>query len=201
MEPSDWAIKCFGAHAGRLTCAVPYRLRNAHVRALAGHAASRLKRNAKYGQILAEAVLEELAEEAESLGGEVRLLGGRPYAIIADHALFPYRYASRKVPLQKARFRSGVSERRKRLYNAHGPEGWGADTLFDVEGEQLETEAYLRLHEAFEELGSQTRLLSVFFTSDTQDGIHQIHWGEARLEIDRTFQWEHREELPPAAEA
>ncbi|MEV5848862.1 hypothetical protein AB0M32_43545 [Streptomyces sp. NPDC051985] len=34
--------------------------------------------------------------------------------------------------------------------------------------------------------------------ADVADGIHVVHWGEARLEPDRTFTWLYSEQLPDA---
>ncbi|WP_327239582.1 hypothetical protein OG243_12120 [Streptomyces sp. NBC_01318] len=52
-----------------------------------------LKKRGPYGHVLAEAVREELADEALALGGTVRELRGYVYAVINGHALFPFRYA------------------------------------------------------------------------------------------------------------
>ncbi|WP_427165791.1 hypothetical protein ACQF4J_14825 [Streptomyces sp. C1-1] len=38
----------------------------------------------------------------------------------------------------------------------------------------------------------------MFFTADAENGIHAIHWGDARLEPDRTFTWPYREQLQVA---
>lgn len=190
--PSRWARQCFGKNAARLTDAVPERLTRAHLRARAGFKAAGLGRpGAAYGHTLADAVREELAEEARELGGLVRTLRGRNYAVINDHVLFPFKYDSRPVPVDRARMKE-PSDVRRRLYGAHGP--GEQDTIFPVDG--YATEEYDRLHEAFEELGRTAKLVSVLFTCDPEYGVHAIHWGEARLEIDGTFAWTYREELP-----
>ncbi|MGW9493899.1 hypothetical protein ACWG5P_05790 [Streptomyces prasinus] len=90
---------------------------------------------------------------------------------------------------------ANVSPTRHRLFQAHGPQP--PDALFEVDG-GLAPEEYLGLHEAFEELGAFTRLVCVFFTADAENGIHIIHWGEVRLEPDRTFTCPYKEELPVA---
>ncbi|WP_307127245.1 hypothetical protein [Streptomyces sp. B1I3] len=144
---------------------------------------------------MAEAVRENLADAARELGESVRDVRGYEYAVINDHALFPYRYADQPRPLDRARLASNTSPTRRRLFRAHGPEP--ADALFELD-DDLTTEDYLELHEAFEELGASTKLVCVFFTADPENGIHAIHWGDARLEPDRTFTWPNKEQLPVA---
>ncbi|MER5636078.1 hypothetical protein ABT095_03900 [Kitasatospora sp. NPDC002227] len=192
--PSDWARRTFGEHARALVRTVPDRLAHAHERARASHLVARLDNHSPYGLTLAQAVLEEFAEAVTGLGGSVRVLGGRPYSILQGRALFPFRYANKPTPLGKARLRADVSQRKRRMLTAHSPE---PDTLFPVE-ELTTTKEYKELHEAFEELGQQTTLVSVFYTSDVTHGVHAIHWGEAHLEPDRTFSWLHSESLPTA---
>ncbi|MER6843163.1 hypothetical protein [Streptomyces platensis] len=195
VEPSAWAIERFGQHAGALAAAVPVQLAKAHTKAHAAHLAAGLKKRSPYGVTLVGVVRENLAETARELGESVRDVRGYEYAVVNDHALFPFRYADRPRPLDRARLPSNASPTRRRLFRAHGPQS--PDGLFDVDG-GLATEEYLGLHEAFEELGASTRLVCVFFTADAENGIHVIHWGEAHLEPDRTFTWPYREQLPVA---
>ncbi|MET9971635.1 hypothetical protein ABZZ80_38490 [Streptomyces sp. NPDC006356] len=191
-HPSEWARQRFGKDAARLTVAVPERLTRAHLRAQAGYKASGLTRpGAAYGHTLAETVREELALEAEELGGDVRLLRGRSYAVINEQVLFPYKYGSHPTPVEDATMKE-PSLVRRRLFAAYGPEE--PEGLFPVD--EYSTEEYEHLHEAFEELGRVQNLVSVFFTCDPENGVHAIHWGEARLEPDGTFSWAYREELP-----
>ncbi|MFF4791467.1 hypothetical protein ACFY2M_17235 [Streptomyces sp. NPDC001276] len=193
--PSAWAIDRFGQQAGRLAAAVPVQLAKAHAKAHAAHLAAGLKKRSPYGVTLAGVVRENLAETARELGESVRDVRGYEYAVINDHALFPFRYADKPRPLDRARLPSNASPTRRRLFRAHGPQS--PDGLFEVDN-GLATEEYLGLHEAFEELGASTRLVCVFFTADAENGIHVIHWGEAHLEPDRTFTWPYREQLPVA---
>ncbi|MFF0464287.1 hypothetical protein [Streptomyces mexicanus] len=195
VGPSAWAVERFRQHAGTLAAAVPVQLAKAHARANAAHLAAGLKKRSPYGVAIAGVVRENLAETARELGESVRDVRGYEYAVINDHALFPFRYADRPRPLDRARLSSNASPTRRRLFRAHGPQS--PDGLFEVDS-GLVTEEYLGLHEAFEELGASTRLVSVFFTADAENGIHVIHWGEARLEPDRTFTWPYREQLPVA---
>ncbi|SDC07567.1 hypothetical protein [Streptomyces prasinopilosus] len=195
VEPSGWAVERFGRHAAAVAAAVPVQLAAAHAKAHAAHLAAGLKKRSPYGVTLAGAVRENLAETARELGESVRDVRGYEYAVINDHALFPFRYADKPKPLDRARLPANVSPTRRRLFQAHGPQP--PDTLFEVDG-GLATEEYLGLREAFEELGASTRLVCVFFTADAENGIHVIHWGEAHLEPDRTFTWPHRERLPLA---
>ncbi|MGI5471881.1 hypothetical protein [Streptomyces sp. CA-132043] len=189
--PSSWARRCFGEAAAPLAAAVPERLLRAHERALAAHLGAGLKRRGPYGRTLLEAAREELAEGAQALGGDARELHGYTYAVLNDHVLFPYKYADRPLPLGRARM-PHASVTRQRLYHAHGPEG--QEGLFPLD-EELTSEDYEQLHEAFEELGRTARLVSVFFTADPEGGIHAVHWGSARLEPDHTFAWDHSEQL------
>lgn len=191
--PSDWVEKRFGHHAGRLVKAIPVQMARAHARAHAVHRTAGLKKRSPYGVTLAEAVREHLADMARELDEAVRDVRGYEYAVINDHALFPFRYADRPRPLDRARLPANASPTRHRLFRAHGPQP--PDGLFDVD-EDLATEEYLGLHEVFEELGASTRLVCVFFTADAENGIHAIHWGDAHLESDRTFTWPYREQLP-----
>ncbi|MGW6565075.1 hypothetical protein [Streptomyces sp. NPDC054975] len=193
--PSAWAVERFGRGAGKLAVALPVQLARAHARAHAVHLTAGLKKRSPYGSTLAEAVRENLADTARELGESVRDVRGYEYAVINDHALFPFRYADRPRPLDRARLASNTSPTRRRLFRAHGPEP--QDALFDLD-DDLTTEDYLELHETFEELGASTKLVCVFFTADPENGIHVIHWGDARLEPDRTFSWPYREQLPVA---
>ncbi|MEU9522103.1 hypothetical protein [Streptomyces sp. NPDC048224] len=93
------------------------------------------------------------------------------------------------------RLPANASPTRQRLFRAHGPHS--PEGLFEVD-DDLVTEEYLGLHEAFEELGASTKLVCVFFTADAENGIHAIHWGDAHLEPDRTFTWPYKEQLPVA---
>lgn len=129
------------------------------------------------------------------LDGEVRDVRGYDYAVIRDHALFPFKYANRPMSVERARLPSDASATRRRMLIGHGPDA--PEGLFPLD-ESLITEEHIQLHEAFEELGAATKLVCVFFTADPDDGIHAIYWGEAQLEPDRTFTWTHREELPIA---
>ncbi|MFE0402413.1 hypothetical protein ACFW19_11060 [Streptomyces nigra] len=194
-RPSAWAVERFGRHAGELAAAVPVQLTKAHARAHAAHLAAGLKKRSPYGVALAGLVREHLAETARELGEAVRDVRGYEYAVINDHALFPFRYADRPRPLDRARLPANASPTRQRLFRAHGPQS--PEGLFEVD-DDLVTEEYLGLHEAFEELGASTRLVCVFFTADAENGIHAIHWGDAHLEPDRTFTWPYREQLPVA---
>lgn len=195
VRPSAWAIERFGRHAGAVADAVPMQLAKAHAKAHAAHLAAGLKKRSPYGVALAGVVRESLAETARELGESVRDVRGYEYAVINGCALFPFRYADKPKPLDRARLPANVSPTRRRLFQAHGPQP--PDTLFEVDGD-LATEEYLGMREVFEELGASTRLVCVFFTADAENGIHLIHWGEAHLEPDRTFTWPHKEELPVA---
>ncbi|WP_411129318.1 hypothetical protein [Streptomyces sp. x-19] len=185
----------FGRHAGRLVGAIPEQLAMAHVRAQATHATADLKKRGPYGHTLSEAVRELLADLARELGEAVREVRGFEYAVINDHALFPFKYADRPRPLQRARLASDASPTRRRLLLGHGP--GEQEGLFPLDADYT-TPRYEELHEAFEALGSSTRLVSVFFTASAESGIHAIHWGDARLEPDRTFTWLHSEQLQVA---
>lgn len=195
VGPSAWAVERFGRRAGALAAAIPVRLAEAHAKAHAAHLAAGLKKRSPYGVALAGLVRENLAETARELEEAVRDVRGYEYAVINDHALFPFRYADRPRPLDRARLPANASPTRHRLLGAHGPQP--PEGLFDVD-EDLATEEYLGLHDAFEELGASTRLVCVFFTADAENGIHAIHWGDAHLEPDRTFTWPYRERLPVA---
>lgn len=195
VVPSHWAVKRFGRQAGRVAAAVPVQLAKAQAKAHATHLTAGLKKRGPYGFTLAQAVRENLADMARELGEAVRDVRGYEYAVISDHALFPYRYADGPRSLDRARLPSNTSSTRQRLLTAHGPEP--LEGLFELD-DDLATEEYLELREAFEELGASTKLVCVFFTADVESGIHVIHWGEAHLEPDRTFTWLHSEQLPVA---
>ncbi|MEU4306567.1 hypothetical protein [Streptomyces rochei] len=195
VAPSAWAIERFGRLAGGLAEAVPVQLAKAHAKAHAAHRAAGLKKRSPYGVTLAQAVREYLADMARKLGQPVREVLGYEYAVINDHALFPFKYAARPRPLDRARLPSKTSATRRRMFRAHGPEP--RDALFELD-DDLTTGEYLQLHEAFEELGASTKLVCLFFTADVESGIHVIHWGQAHLEPDRTFDWLYSEQLPVA---
>lgn len=193
--PSAWAVERFGQQAGALAAAVPLQLAKAHTKAHATHLTAGLKKRSPYGVTLAQAVREYLADMARELDETVRDVLGYEYAVVNECALFPYRYADRPRPLDRARLPANVSPTRRRLFWAHGPQQ--PEGLFELD-DGLTTEEYLGLHEAFEELGATTKLVCVFFTADAENGIHVIHWGEALLEPDRSFTWPHSEQLPVA---
>lgn len=193
---SAWALERFGRSAAQLRALVPAQLGRAHLRAREVHLAARLKKRSPYGATLAEAVREELAAAALELGGAVRDVRGYDYAVVNDYALFPFKYANRPMPLQRARLAADASSTRRRMLTGHGPDP--QEGLFPL-GDGLVTEEYEQLHEAFEELGATTKLVCVFFTADPECGIHAIHWGDACLEPDRTFTWLHSERLPVEA--
>ncbi|MFE7673610.1 hypothetical protein ACFU5N_15510 [Streptomyces albidoflavus] len=195
VTPSREAIERFGRQAGPLAAAVPVQLAKAHATAQATHRTAELKKRGPYGVTLAQAVREYLADMALSLGEAVREVRGYEYAVVNDHALFPFKYADRPRPLGRARLPRDVSPTRRRMFQAHGP--GSQDTLFDLD-DDLATEEYRGMHEAFEELGASTKLVCLFFTADAESGIHVIHWGQAHLEPDRTFSWRWNEELPVA---
>ncbi|MFF1955983.1 hypothetical protein ACFVWX_03120 [Streptomyces sp. NPDC058220] len=192
---SPWAIERFGQRAGGLVAAVPVQLARAHARAHAVHLAARLKKRSPYGATLAEAVRENLADAARELDEAVRDVRGYEYAVVNDHALFPFKYADRPKPLDRARLASDASPTRRRMLLGHGPEP--QEGLFPVD-EDLTTQEYEELHETFEALGASTKLVCLFFTADPERGIHAIHWGDAHLEPDRTFTCLYSEQLPVA---
>ncbi|MER7025354.1 MULTISPECIES: hypothetical protein [Streptomyces] len=165
----------------------------AHVTAHAAHCAARLKKRSPYGVTLAEAVRENLADASRELGEAVRDVRGYEYAVVHECALFPFKYADQPRPLARARLGTGASPARRRLLLGHGPQP--DDGLFPL-GDDLRTERYEELHETFEALGATAKLVCLFFTANAEDGIHAIHWGDARLEPDRTFTWLHSEQLP-----
>jgi hypothetical protein len=193
--PSGWAVKRFGRHAGRLVDAIPERLTRAHARAHAVHLTAGLKKRSPYGVTLAELVRESLADTARELDEAVRDVRGYEYAVINDHALFPFKYADHPRPLDRARLAANASPTRRRMLLSHGPDP--DEGLFSL-GDEYTTEEYEDLHQTFEALGASTKLVCLFFTADPEGGIHVIHWGEARLEPDRTFTWLHSEQLPVA---
>ncbi|GAA3852615.1 hypothetical protein [Streptomyces lannensis] len=196
-EPSDWAVNRFGRHAGTLIEAIPEQLARAHARAHAVHLTARLKKRSPYGSTLAEAVRENLADTARDLGEAVRDVRGYEYAVINDHALFPFKYASQPKPLERARLAANASSTRRRMLLSHGPVP--EEGLFPLDDEYT-TEEYEDLHETFEALGASTKLVCLFFTADPENGVHVIHWGEARLEADRTFAWPYSEQLRVATQ-
>ncbi|BDD73721.1 MULTISPECIES: hypothetical protein [Streptomyces] len=138
-EPSSWAAERFGRHASRLVEAIPEQLARAHTRAHAVHLAARLKKRSPYGSTLAEAVRENLADIARELEEAVRDLRGYEYAVINDHALFPFKYANRLRPLERARLAADASPTRRRMLLSHGPDP--EDGLFLLDDEYA-TEEY-----------------------------------------------------------
>lgn len=187
-----WALERFGELAGTLTAAVPRQLARAHAKAHAVHLTAGLKRRSPYGATLAEAVRENFADTARELEESVCDVRGYEYAVVNGHALFPFKYANRPKPLDRARLAADVSITRRRMLLSHGPQS--QEGLFPLD-EDLTTQEYEELHETFEELGATTKLVCVFFTADPENGIHAIHWGDAHLEPDRTFTWLHSEQL------
>ncbi|MFF9106030.1 hypothetical protein ACF1AU_36405 [Streptomyces rubrogriseus] len=138
-EPSSWAAERFGRHASRLVEAIPEQLARGHTRAHAVHLAARLKKRSPYGSTFAEAVRENLADIARELEEAVRDLRGYEYAVINDHALFPFKYANRLRPLERARLAADASPTCRRMLLSHGPDP--EDGLFLLDDEYA-TEEY-----------------------------------------------------------
>lgn len=188
-----WARRHFGPGAADLRSAVSGALARAHMRALAAHEAGEMTDRDTYGTTLHVAQYEELARALNSWpGATVTRLGRHPLVIINGLVLYPWRYsADGNRPLSQARLRLPVSNRRTRLFKAHGPA-----PMQPALDPSFEPPTPAELLEAFPELGQGTRLVLIAYACSVDAGVMHRYWGEAELRDRGGVVWHNGEVIP-----
>ncbi|WP_342781625.1 hypothetical protein [Streptomyces piniterrae] len=119
---TPWARETFADLAGPLAEVIPVCLTRAHERARDGHQGVHTQTLEAYGHGLHAVQFEELAAGLEHLSGATAVrLQGRTVMIVADHVIYPIRYAKTDVPVTAARLRRAAGLRAD-LIRRHGPE-------------------------------------------------------------------------------
>lgn len=190
----------FGENAVRLQKIIPEALTAAHIRARRGHDGAELATLEVYGHGLAVTQFEEVAKAIAALDGARMVKVHRYYLAVLDGWVFyPWRYADDSVSeIEKAQLRRPVSGLRTRLFRAHGPE-----PLQPALDESFELPTADDLHQAFPQLGEDTRLAVIPYACNVDSGVLNVAWGEAELHADGSLRW-HRRPRPlplPSREA
>jgi hypothetical protein len=176
----------FGRNTAKLREVIPKALVDANVRAREGHDGAKLATLDVYGHGLAVAQFEELANQIAALDG-ARMVKLRRYylAVLDGWVFYPLRYADDNLtPIEKAQIRRPVSKLRRQLFAAHGPKP--RQPALD---ESLEFPTAEELHEAFPQLGEDTRLCLVAYACNVNSGVLNAAWGEAELHADGSLTW------------
>ncbi|MFD7609559.1 hypothetical protein [Streptomyces sp. NPDC059828] len=189
---SEWARETFGDAAGELVDLIPACLLRAHTRARSGHEGVHTQTLEAYGHGLYAVQYEELAAGLGALADSTPVrLQGRTMVIIADHVIYPIRYAKKNVPVTAARLRRATGFRAE-LIRRHGPEPM--QQMFDLgmdEPEESEAHPDLGL------LPEDIRLVLVAYACSMDQGVMRVEWGSAELRReDRYLIWHHHEPLP-----
>ncbi|MFB6703543.1 hypothetical protein ACFCW6_02315 [Streptomyces sp. NPDC056333] len=189
---SRWARETFGDVAGELTAVIPACLLRAHARARNGHEGVHTQTLEAYGHGLYAVQYEELAAGLGALAGAKPVrLHGRTMMIVADHVIYPLRYAKKDVPVTAARLRRATGFRAE-LIRRHGPEPM--QQILDLGlGELDESE----VHPELDLLPEDIHLVLVAYACSMDRGMMRIEWGSAELRReDRYLIWHHHEPLP-----
>ncbi|MGW2841305.1 hypothetical protein ACWCWD_26340 [Streptomyces sp. NPDC001493] len=189
---STWARATFGDAAGDLTEAIPACLLRAHGRARNGHEGVHTQTLEAYGHGLHAAQYEELAAGLGRLAGAhpVRL-HRRTVMIVADHVIYPLRYAKKDLPVTAARLRRATGFRAE-LIRRHGPEPM--QQMLDLGMDEL---AEPEVHPELDHLPENVHLVLVAYACSMDQGLIRVEWGSAELRReDRYLIWHHHEPLP-----
>ncbi|MFJ3270339.1 hypothetical protein [Streptomyces sp. NPDC086776] len=135
---------------------------------------------------------EELAAGLGALvGAKTVRLHGRTMVIVADHVIYPIRYAKKDVPVTAARLRRATGFRAE-LIRRHGPEPM--QQILDLGLDELEGS---EVHPELDLLPEDIRLVLVAYACSMDQGMMLIEWGSAELRReDRYLIWHHHEPLP-----
>jgi hypothetical protein len=185
----------FGGNAAFLREVIPQALVAAHVRARQGHDGAGLTTLDVYGHGLAVVQFEEMANWIAALDGARMVKLHRYYlAVLNGWVFYPWRYADDNVTkIEEAQLRRPVSMLRRRLFAAHGPEP--RQPALD---ESLELPTMEELHQAFPQLGEDTRLCVIPYACSVNSGVLNVAWGEAELHSnDGSLTWHRRPQPLP----
>jgi hypothetical protein len=118
-------------------------------------------------------------------------LQGRTLMIVADHVIYPIRYAKKDAPVTAARLRRATGFRAD-LIRRHGPEP--RQQMLDLGIDELEVD---ETHPELDLLADDVRLVLVGYACSMTQGVMRIEWGSAELQReDRYLLWHHHEPLP-----
>ncbi|WP_030757361.1 hypothetical protein [Streptomyces sp. NRRL F-5135] len=191
QPPTPWARKTFGDTADTLVQTVPACLARAHDRARNGQQGVHTQTLEAYGHGLYAAQYEELAAGLENVAGATAVrLQGRTVVVIAEHVLYPIRYAKRDVPVTEARLRKAFGLRAD-LIRRHGPDS--IQGTFDL---GLEEPPEHEIHRDLERLPADLGLILIAYACNMAHGVMRLEWGTAELrQEDRYLIWHHHEPL------
>ncbi|MFJ8647523.1 hypothetical protein ACIRNI_15540 [Streptomyces sp. NPDC093546] len=189
---TPWARQIFGDAADQLVDVVPACLLRAHERARNGHEGVHTQTLEAYGHGLYAVQYEELAAGLSPLAGATPVrLHGRTLMIVADHVIYPLRYAKKDVPVTAARLRRATGLRAE-LIRRHGPEPM--QQVLDLGLDELQES---EVHPDLGFLPEDIRLVLVAYACAMDRGMMRIEWGSAELRReDRFLVWHHHEPLP-----
>ncbi|WP_432105746.1 hypothetical protein [Streptomyces sp. bgisy091] len=189
---TPWAKEAFGEVAGALADAIPACLTRAHERARNGHQGVHTQTLEAYGHGLHAVQYEELAAGLEHLPGATAVrLQARTVMIVADHVIYPIRYAKADVPVTAARLRRATGLRAD-LIRRHGPQP--RQGVLDLEFEEIEEQD---AHRDLEQLPPNVSLVLIAYACSMGNGVMRLEWGSAELRReDRYLIWHHHEPLP-----
>ncbi|MFE0761111.1 hypothetical protein [Streptomyces smyrnaeus] len=188
---TPWARKTFGDSADFLAKTIPACLTRAHERARDGHQGVHTQTLEAYGHGLHAVQYEELATALEHLPEATAVrLQGRTVMIVANHVIYPIRYAKTDVPVTAARLRR-ASGLRADLIRHHGPDPMQGELdlgLPDVEEPEV--------HRDLAQLPPDVGLVLVAYACAMDRGVMRLEWGSAELRReDRYLVWHHHEPL------
>ncbi|MDJ0382982.1 hypothetical protein [Streptomyces sp. G-G2] len=192
MGATAWARTTFGDAADALTDIVPACLARAHERARNGHESVHTQTLEAYGHGLYAAQYEELVSGLEPVAGAAPVrLQGRTVMVLADHVIYPIRYAKKDVPVTAARLRHATGFRAD-LIRRHGPEPM--QQVLDLGLDELDPP---EPHPDLGLLPQDVRLVLVAYACAMDRGVMRAEWGSAELRReDRYLVWHHHEPLP-----
>lgn len=188
---TPWARKVFGNLASDITQIVPACLVRAHERAQDAHQSVHTQTLEAYGHGLYAAQYEELAAGLSNLPGtESVRLQARTVVVVADHVIYPIRYAKKDVPVTTARLRSAYGLRAD-LIRKHGPESRQGELDLGLEVTDIDEP-----NSDLARLSPGTKLVIVAYACAQTSGVVRLEWGSAELRSeDRSLIWHHHEPL------
>jgi hypothetical protein len=187
---TPWARETFGDLAEPLAAAIVKSLTRAHERARSGQDGVHTQTLEAYGHGLHAAQYEELVASLEDFPEATPVrLHARTVMVVANHVIYPIRYASKDVPVTTARLKKKVGLRAD-LIREFGPEPMQGE--LDLGLDEFED------HEAHRDLAQippGASLVIVAYACSMTAGIMRLEWGIADLRPDRYLQWHRHEPL------
>ena len=204
-SPTPWSSSLFGELAEPVGRAVPFALREAERRALAGHEAMGLSSRDVYGHLW-QTQHEELVRHLGGLDGvrTIRPRGARYDLLVVGEnnvILYPWRYGDdlrRSVDQAKMR----MSEVRRNLLDLtpKTPDAQLSLEEADKSEEQLRAEAE-EAEQLVADMATAGRMVLIAYASNPQSGLLRIYWGEAtQADESGLLNWSDREQLPITAD-